>query len=275
MKILPILNSPGYYISDEGIVYNKEMVKLKPFLKKDGYERILLFSKKHNRRVNRSIHLLVAEAFLKNGSYVTSNGLQVNHIDGNKRNNNLSNLEVVTRTENVNKAHNMGLYKFDLKVRVANIVTKKVFYLRSIRKAAEYFKLPLNVMKPRIEASKEYPLFDKYVLSVNKALYCNSITKLKGRKLLYAYDNVYNVLKELRSYSQISILFGIPSSFISKKLITNPNKVIYKAGFSFSYDKQKLTNLCIDKQQAKLDRVTFYRNLIANTPIRFLVESKR
>ena len=46
-------------------MYNAEGRKLKTFFKRDGYERIRLYSKCHNRRVNRSIHLLVAEAFGK------------------------------------------------------------------------------------------------------------------------------------------------------------------------------------------------------------------
>jgi len=51
------------------------------------------------------VHRLVAEAFCEG----FSEGLEVNHIDGNKLNNNADNLEWVTRSENVKHAVRLGL----------------------------------------------------------------------------------------------------------------------------------------------------------------------
>jgi hypothetical protein len=50
-----------------------------------------------NKVKNYSVHRLVATAFLSN----SENKLQVNHIDGNRDNNNVSNLEWVTGNENM------------------------------------------------------------------------------------------------------------------------------------------------------------------------------
>jgi len=52
--------------------------------------------RKNNKKYYKSIHRLVAESFIPN----PKNKREVNHIDGNKHNNHLLNLEWVTRSEN-------------------------------------------------------------------------------------------------------------------------------------------------------------------------------
>jgi len=68
-----------------------------------GYKRITLC--KDGKHKQFFIHRLVALAFLKN-SY---NKPMINHIDGNKLNNELSNLEWCTHSENLLHAYRTGL----------------------------------------------------------------------------------------------------------------------------------------------------------------------
>lgn len=53
------------------------------------------------------VHSLVAESFLGD----KPKGLDVNHIDGDKKNNSLKNLEYVTRSENLAHSYRLGLSK--------------------------------------------------------------------------------------------------------------------------------------------------------------------
>ena len=59
-----------------------------------GYLRVYL--SKNGKRKHHKVHRLVARAFIPN----PENKPQVNHIDGNKKNNSITNLEWVTDTEN-------------------------------------------------------------------------------------------------------------------------------------------------------------------------------
>lgn len=68
-----------------------------------GYYRVI-FSK-NGTITKHAVHRLVATAFIPN----LENKPQVNHIDGNKLNNHISNLEWVTASENVRHAIATGL----------------------------------------------------------------------------------------------------------------------------------------------------------------------
>lgn len=70
-----------------------------------GYYSVNLYKDKKCYR--KDIHRLVAQAFIP----IPKKLLQVNHIDGNKKNNNISNLEWVSAKENVQHAFKMGLIK--------------------------------------------------------------------------------------------------------------------------------------------------------------------
>jgi hypothetical protein len=96
---------PDYAVDESGNVYSKksgEWVKLKPITHPRGYQHIHIH---HGKAITCRIHRLVMEAFRG------FSNLEVNHIDGNKGNNNLSNLEYCTPKENVRHAFTTGLSK--------------------------------------------------------------------------------------------------------------------------------------------------------------------
>lgn len=96
-----------YYITSEGNVLSrhKSVEKtLKNVIDKSGYYFVNLRGKKKNKI--GKIHRLIALAFIEN----PENKPFVNHIDGDKTNNSINNLEWVTNAENTNHAVRTGLH---------------------------------------------------------------------------------------------------------------------------------------------------------------------
>lgn len=85
-----------------------------------GYYQVSL--QKKGKKKYMKVHRLVAEAFIEN----TQNKREVNHIDGNKLNNKLTNLEWVTSSENQKHAFKIGLQKPHPKYGKENICSKKI-----------------------------------------------------------------------------------------------------------------------------------------------------
>lgn len=91
----------NYEVSNKGRVRNKETKNvLRPYLSNSGYYMINLVNDKY--RKNNTIHRLVAKTFIEN----KQNKEIVNHIDHDKLNNQVDNLEWVTQKENCK--HSIG-----------------------------------------------------------------------------------------------------------------------------------------------------------------------
>jgi hypothetical protein len=94
----------NYEISDEGRVRNSKTGRvLKPSCSRGGYEKVNLRS--NGVQKSAKIHRLVAENFIPNDDY----SKVVNHKDGNKINNSVTNLEWCTPSENNRHAFRHGL----------------------------------------------------------------------------------------------------------------------------------------------------------------------
>lgn len=95
-----------YSVSTKGRVRNDETNEIKtPTIRRDGYYKVDLYD--HGQRSSKRVSRLVAEAFIPNPGCKP----QVNHIDGNKLNNDISNLEWVDNSENMLHAYKTGLAK--------------------------------------------------------------------------------------------------------------------------------------------------------------------
>ena len=126
-----------YKVSNKGNIYSVERKSyigrkcggrtLKPFCREDGYPEINL--RKNGIRKNKLIHRLVAEAFIPN----PKSFLEVNHLDENKKNNCVENLEWCDAMYNNN--YGTRIERVSKKVRAINIKTGEVIAFDSTREA--------------------------------------------------------------------------------------------------------------------------------------------
>lgn len=111
---IEIQGFPNYRINKQGQVFSNYKYKtnipcdtwreVKPVLDKGvGYYLVTLSNQ--GKKSNKHIHRMLATHFIPN----PLNKKHVNHIDGNKQNNDLSNLEWVTPQENARHAVDIGL----------------------------------------------------------------------------------------------------------------------------------------------------------------------
>lgn len=102
-------NISGYFISNLGHVRGRSGKIMKPYLNKTtGYYTFSIHPEgRKGKAILFRIHRLVAEAFIPN----PNNFPEVNHIDGNKLNNHVTNLEWCTAKYNTLHAFKNGLAK--------------------------------------------------------------------------------------------------------------------------------------------------------------------
>lgn len=189
VKSLPKIrrNGTGTYIQKERL--------LKPSNTSTGYKKVELC--KDGKRKGFKVHRLVAIAFIPN----PDNKPEVNHIDGNKINNNIDNLEWVTSSENSIHAYETGLNS-----NKKDLDEKEIIYMycelnMTMQEIAKHFNVPIKSIKRRLEDNEI------------------RIKTLSEQKNTFHLDELD--LKELlktKTQTQLARELGCSPSLISKKI---------------------------------------------------------
>ena len=196
----------NYIVHCDGSVYSKISERfLKPTLSESGY--LILGSGLG------SVHRLVVTSFIKG----IPKGLAVNHIDGNKLNNDLTNLEIVTYSENMKHAYATGLISTHgssnsmSKVTESDVIFMYDMFKRGCnnQEVAEVFGLHSRYIS-LIRHGKRWRLL--YSERVNTPFIKSYNYKYSRNLLLYARE----LLLEGKSNSLVSNITGIEKSAVSR-----------------------------------------------------------
>jgi len=116
-----ILGCGNYLVNENGDVWSKKNnIFIKSWIGHNGYRSVSIYS--DCKKKNYSLHRLVAIAFINN----PENKPEVNHKDGNKLNNHVSNLEWCTMSENAIHAYRTGLLKVSEKAISLTVARNKL-----------------------------------------------------------------------------------------------------------------------------------------------------
>lgn len=133
-------------INKEGQVFNLETNEYHPTRDcPKGYVTTAVHTKSIGVKYTvERIHRLVAETFIKPAERYAdykANDLQVNHIDGNKKNNCIENLEWIDNLSNMRHGRELGLFSNQDAVITKNLLTGDIMRFPSVSKCARYFDI--------------------------------------------------------------------------------------------------------------------------------------
>nr|DAH92587.1 MAG TPA: homing endonuclease [Bacteriophage sp.] len=144
---------PNIYVENEDVYKKKHdgtFHKLSKWKDSVGYYQVVF--RINGKKIYKRVHRLIAETFLEN----PNNLPMVNHIDGNKLNNALTNLEWCTNAHNVQEAYNRKLYKSTYKCTIKAISkeTLECIEFRSIRECAKVLGLNRKTLTEILKGNK-------------------------------------------------------------------------------------------------------------------------
>ena len=244
----------NYEISNLANIRNKKTKYLfKSKSPKQRYIQILL--SKNNKNKSVALHRLVAQVFIEN----PENKSDVNHIDGNKRNNSVENLEWVTHSENMIHASKSGLTSTtnsqceELELLDENNNIIKTF--RTQNDAAIYFGINQEaisrIVNKQGSGTKKY----KQIIMKKDNVLINTFNTNKkvGEYFGRATSIICNVLQGKMSHSKtkdytFEIITDIPK--IRKKIIERDLNEIWKD--IPNYPNHQISNLgCLQNKITK------------------------
>lgn len=175
------------YVNNNGGMFLLKGKERKAYSNGLGYMQLTF--KINNNVIRKYVHVMVLESFYNRPSELH----EVNHIDHDKSNNNLDNLEWVTKSDNI----------------------KKMINFHGIRKDKKYYCEDCGSERSKTSKSRCKECHDKYV----------SDNKLKIDK----YELLSKIIKNEGNIAKTSREYGLSDNGLREKCISNniPSKSIY------------------------------------------------
>lgn len=211
-----------YYISDNGEVWHHGKILSQTYNKVTGYMQVGITGP-DGKRHNLSVHRYVALTFIPN----PNNLPVVNHIDGNKTNNNINNLEWTTMAGNMQHALKLGLVKSaGIDLERAKRVCVFLYNGYSIKKIAKTMDLSKDIVQ-KVYESEYYKKFkadhDNHDKNIAERI---SLLDSRIEKVSRIFENGYP--NKIRTYLDTENYVTDAIEVWSDKLVINGHPTYYR-----------------------------------------------
>lgn len=235
-------NCKKYIIYDNGRLYS-EITKhfLKPLKDSKGYYYYDLRGK-HAKYSCPKVHRLVMLAF---SNY--QNNKQINHIDGNKSNNHIDNLEWCTNDQNRNHALRSGLKsEIDFGIGQYDLHDNLLYVWHTAADAMSWLRLPRRQSGGIGRAIKNNSIFKGYRWKqypnydyLHPEKYHNQTLPTRKKIEILMLDNNNNIIKVFDSQRDAAEYLGVPRTQGSQiGLVINGKRKTYKG---YKWSKREIT----------------------------------
>lgn len=228
-KTIP--NFEKYEVSDTGFVRNKStglILSRTECTTTKGSYLVTPLRRSNGKRYWGPIHRYVLMAHSEPQVFKTD--LDVNHLDGDKHNNNLNNLEWSTRSNNVIHAFDNGLNEHVMQVEMLDIETNEVTHFRSNNAVGEFFQMTKSHGKHIVQGHRSIPYRGRYLFK-NVGNYKKQ--NLKNLREVYVINLHKGEFHRLEGLSQTFHMTGLTIRDTRYRLTIN--RVEPVNGYIFAY----------------------------------------
>lgn len=189
------ISNTGYFVTKDGKFINPKGKELKGEITKYGYKRVSIKRKKY------AVHRLVALAFIPN----PENKPEIDHIDGNPQNNNVSNLRWVTRRENelnpitrerLSKSLKGREIKTEWRIKISKTLTGKIQSEETKKKRADKLRGRKISEERKIKLLKANKIPVICIVKKSGKQFCFDSIKEASEAMNICHRTIINNLKE-------------------------------------------------------------------------------
>lgn len=255
-----------YRISKCGIIQcylnNKvqfEVVQLESQTSKGSYKVVNILDDRLHKKW-RGVHQLVCLTY--HGEAPSDNKkYEVNHIDGDKHNNNYTNLEWRTHSDNTLHALKVGLRKDNIQITINNIIDNTKITVYSIIDLARRLEITRPTAYCMIGRHVKNPLDNKYIFTYTD-INAKSVIRVNSVSI-DVYDYVTKIWFKPKSLGVATLLTGVKQDYI-KFMFKKKNLMFIAAGYHFSLmGELRDVDKTYKSSNALIDRDNYY----AKTPL--------